>query len=82
MASSSIGMIMAFFEFTNNITAPCLVQLAKSGNAAQSALTTSSTAFNGTQTIFIQMLQNGLPPFSIQIKTTTSATVYWNVSLL
>jgi hypothetical protein len=82
LTSSSNGMITAFFEYTNNITYPCLVQLAISGNAQQPVLTSSSSTFNGTQTMFIQMLQNGSPPFSIQVKTTTSATVYWNVSLL
>ena len=80
LTSSSNGMITAFFEYTNNITYPCLVQLAISGNAQQPVLTSSSSTFNGTQTIFIQMLQNGMPPFSIQVKTTTSATVYWNVT--
>ena len=73
-------MMSAFFQWTNGTTYPSLTQIASSGNAVQSGISTTNVG-NGTQYIALQITSTGTP--LIQIKSTTSSfTVRWYITLL
>ena len=64
---------MAFFEALTGYSYGSLTLLAQSGNAAQTAINTSSAATGGTVNITLQWTG------SIQVKTSASTTVQWFV---
>ena len=74
--SSYVGMVAAFFEWTNNMSATSLTQIASSGSATQPGISTTNV---GTGTIPISLQYSGT---SIQVKTTASFNVKWYVTLL
>ena len=79
-ASSSLSYpnsITCFFEWSTSW--PCLTQIAQSGNAQQTNLSSSNVASAGTQLIFMQ--QNGTTG-QIQVKVTTATAVSWWVKFL
>ena len=74
------GMVMAFFEYSSGNTYPSLTQLALSGNTFPQATITGPNTCNGSQVVFLQMLQSSGYP--IQVKANSSMTVYWYITFM
>ena len=73
-------MMSAFFQWTSLTTYPSLTQIASSGNAVQSGISTTNVG-TGTQSIVLQITSTGTP--LIQVKAAiASFTVSWFVTLL
>ena len=73
------NMFMGFFEWTAGGSYQSLTQLAQSGNAPQSVLSTTNASSGGTMSLTVQQVSNTGP---IQARVTTAGTINWYVTLI
>jgi hypothetical protein len=73
------NMFLGFFEWTAGGSYQSLTQIAQSGNAPQSVLSTTNASSGGTMSLTVQQVSNTGP---IQAKVSTAGIINWYITLI